>query len=144
MIIYNGQPYSRLGDISGGYNRSFRYGDGLFETIRVFRGEAVFIERNFDRLRKGIVLLGYHCEWESWKQEVLAGIEQILDHQESAGPGRIRLHVWREGKGAYAPQIDSLSYLIEYAVLSVEPFEQPETVTLSYFHGIPLQDSPVS
>lgn len=144
MIIYNGQPYSSLAEVPEGFNRSFRYGDGLFETIRVFRGQTVFTEAHFDRLRKGVVLLGYTCDWESWKQEVLAGVEQILAHQESAGPGRIRLHVWREGTGAYAPQEDGMSYLIEYAVLPTEYFEEPGTVHLSDFHGMTLRDSPLS
>lgn len=91
-----------------------------------------------------MVILGYQCDWAQFRRQVLEGITSLLNKQEAAGPGRIRLHVWRDGGGAYGPVSDNISWLLEYAILPVEYFEYPEPVTLSDFHGLSVQDSAIS
>ena len=49
MILVNGE-YKRHVEIS---DRGFQYGDGLFETIAVNNGQAVFLDRHLARLEKG-------------------------------------------------------------------------------------------
>ncbi len=38
-----------------------RYGDGLFETMRVVNGRIVLQYLHFDRLFQGISILQFHC-----------------------------------------------------------------------------------
>ncbi|MGZ5027878.1 MAG: aminodeoxychorismate lyase [Methylobacter sp.] len=49
MILINGESNSHI-DIS---DRGFQYGDGLFETIEIRNGHAVFLERHLERLNSG-------------------------------------------------------------------------------------------
>jgi 4-amino-4-deoxychorismate lyase len=49
MILVNGE-FKNLIDVS---DRGFQYGDGLFETITVADGQAVFWERHWQRLKTG-------------------------------------------------------------------------------------------
>ncbi len=49
MILVNGE-YKEHVEIS---DRGFQYGDGLFETIAVNNGQAVFFDRHLDRLQAG-------------------------------------------------------------------------------------------
>ena len=41
-------------------NRSFLYGDGLFETIRVLNGSPQFLLAHFNRLQNGGEVLKYN------------------------------------------------------------------------------------
>lgn len=49
MTLINGESKEHI-EIS---DRGFQYGDGLFETIEVRNGQAVFLERHLDRLNSG-------------------------------------------------------------------------------------------
>ncbi|TRW89506.1 aminodeoxychorismate lyase [Candidatus Methylobacter oryzae] len=49
MILINGESKNHI-EIS---DRGFQYGDGLFETIEVRDGQAVFLERHLERLNSG-------------------------------------------------------------------------------------------
>lgn len=49
MILINGKKTEQI----GARDRGLHYGDGLFETIAVIEGEAVFWERHLQRLEKG-------------------------------------------------------------------------------------------
>ncbi|MBA3898865.1 MAG: aminotransferase class IV, partial [Bacteroidetes bacterium] len=53
VVIYNGSIISFRQNLFGAENRGFRYGDGLFETIRVMNGEPCFFNKHFQRLLKG-------------------------------------------------------------------------------------------
>jgi len=54
MILINGESKEHI-EIS---DRGFQYGDGLFETIEVRDGLAVFLERHLERLNSGCQRLG--------------------------------------------------------------------------------------
>ena len=49
MMLVNGIFKERI-EIS---DRGFQYGDGLFETIAVVKGQPIFIDRHLDRLKTG-------------------------------------------------------------------------------------------
>ncbi|WP_333874895.1 aminodeoxychorismate lyase [Methylobacter sp.] len=49
MILINGESREHI-EIA---DRGFQYGDGLFETIEVRNGQAVFLERHLERLNAG-------------------------------------------------------------------------------------------
>jgi 4-amino-4-deoxychorismate lyase len=57
MILINGESREHI-EIS---DRGFQYGDGLFETIEVRDGRAVFLERHLQRLNEGCQRLYIPC-----------------------------------------------------------------------------------
>ncbi len=57
MILINGESKNHI-EIS---DRGFQYGDGLFETIEVRDGQAVFLERHLERLSSGCRRLYIPC-----------------------------------------------------------------------------------
>ncbi len=70
MVIVNGEQ-SRCIDVS---DRGFQYGDGLFETIEVRNGKAVFFDRHWRRLQAGCERLSIPCP----ALEIIAGEIQAL------------------------------------------------------------------
>lgn len=93
-------------------NRGFRYGDALFESIRVVNGKACFIEDHFIRLKKGMEVLKMRSANISFKDLKLQ-IEKLIEKNQLNKGGRIRLSVFRTGDGLYTPENEGKSYVIE-------------------------------
>lgn len=100
-------------------NRAFRYGDGLFETMRLAKGQLKFIDLHADRLQRGMKALkidGY-SQMDSYfireKTDQLA-IRNKIKH------GRFRLTVYRDAAGLYTPAANKAGYCLE-----LDPLEEP-------------------
>jgi branched-chain amino acid aminotransferase len=59
-------------------DRGLLLGDGLFETIAVFNGKAVWLADHLDRLLDGAVVLGLPAE----RQVIEASVTEVLTHAE--------------------------------------------------------------
>ena len=53
FFMYNNKVYPANSGVIGPDNRSFRYGDGLFETMKMIKGNIVNKEFHFERLLMG-------------------------------------------------------------------------------------------
>jgi branched-chain amino acid aminotransferase len=100
-------------------NRAFRYGDGLFESMRVMKGKLKFPELHAERLQKGMKALkidGY-SQADSWflKEKV-----EELARRNKIKHGRLRLTVFRDAEGLYAPTQNKMAYCLE-----IQPIEEP-------------------
>jgi len=98
-------------------NRAFKFGDGLFETIKVEEGKIVFIEDHYFRLMASMRMLRMDISMkftlEFFKQEILRTIEA-----NKLTNARVRFTVYRNGEGLYLPEDYTTSYLIEVNQLS--------------------------
>ncbi len=100
-------------------NRAFKYGDGLFESMRLMKGQLKFVDLHADRLQRGMKALkieGY-SQMDAWflkeKTEDLARRNKIKH-------GRLRLTVYRDAEGLYTPSQNKMAYCLE-----VEPLDEP-------------------
>jgi len=111
-IYFNGKRFAGETPLITAYNRGFRYGDGLFETIRVVRGGIKLADLHFERLLAGMQSLLFEPPFSSPGE--LA--DQILDlckyngHAESA---RVRLMVFRGDGGINDPGGQAPQYIIQ-------------------------------
>ncbi|MCB0703654.1 MAG: aminotransferase class IV [Saprospiraceae bacterium] len=108
-IIFNGRLVSRNQPLFSSGNRSFRYGDGLFESMRYAKGQIYWLDRHIRRLQEGMHFLGLESPEILSADYLAAQIAKL----ELSGPSRLRLSVFRSGGGTYQPQTDSFEYLIE-------------------------------
>jgi branched-chain amino acid aminotransferase len=107
-------------------NRAFKYGDGLFETIRVRNGEILFIEAHFARLSKGLNILRMQ---NSKKPLTIKKFQKILQDfllKQSDANLRIRITFFRQGAGLYTPQETAYDYFIESSKLDSASFSLNE------------------
>ncbi len=103
-------------------NRAFRYGDALFESIRVCNNKIMFLKDHLTRLKLGMTVLRMNLSAEFTSEnlgELMAG---LLKKNEDLPNARIRLTVFRNGGGYYAPESNDISFLIESSPMA-SPYE---------------------
>jgi len=82
-------------------NRSFRYGDGFFETMKMVNGKIVLEELHFERLFTSLALLQFQKPvyfTPGYLREQIVALAKENKHQASA---RIRLTIFRGEGGLY-------------------------------------------
>ena len=94
-------------------NRSFLYGDGIYESIRIFKGKVLFLGDHLRRLEKGMKLLGFDFEAETFQQELTQQLKTTLEANLITGHGRAKIHIFRAGTGAYKPLENNPYFLME-------------------------------
>lgn len=98
-------------------NRSFRYGDALFETLRMFDGQLPFWESHWDRLHSGAQYLRFQHLNDSFFYK-----NEIHRLCESGGNWRIRLSLYRKDGGLYTPDQMETAFLIEATPINDSQF----------------------
>lgn len=101
-------------------NRAFRYGDSLFESIRICNNHVMFLRDHISRLKLGMTILRMNLPSELNTENVHDFIQHLIRHNAHAPNGRIRLTVFRNDGGHYSPESNDISFLIES-----EPVEGP-------------------
>jgi len=102
-------------------NRSFKYGDGLFETVRLHFGKVVFLCEHYERLLLGFNTLqmhlpeGFSPEW--LEQEINKAVNASDNHANSLC-WRVRMTFWRADGGLYAPTNNKVHWHVAAELLA--------------------------
>jgi branched-chain amino acid aminotransferase len=109
--IYSGGHFMQVdADSVALSNRSFNYGDGLFESIRIASGRMLFFDDHWLRLLNGMRLCGYPDDFL-----IASDLHQIaseLIQKNEVKGGRLKLLVYRDADGYYKPESDNLEWLV--------------------------------
>jgi len=114
LICYNGEllPESSHPGISG--FRSFTYGDGVYDTLRVRFGKLRFPGDHLRRLLNAIEYLRISVP-HGFDTRLLHYTVALMESNQLTNPdshGRIRIQVWRGGEGYATPESDHPDFLI--------------------------------
>jgi branched-chain amino acid aminotransferase len=85
-------------------NRSFRYGDGFFETIKVVQGRVQFADLHTDRLFASLQALQFESPSFLTPAYLLSRIEQLVAKNGHQKLARVRLTIFRGNGGLYDPE----------------------------------------
>jgi len=113
FINFNGSIISSDQQIFSVSNRGFRYGDGLFESMRYMNGKLKFPDLHIDRVLKGMKVLKLENSFylDSW---LLREKVDELARRNKIGPNaRFRLTVFRDSGGFYSPDSNKMAYVLE-------------------------------
>lgn len=121
--IFNGHLISIYEPAISFTNRAFRYGDALFETIRLAKGQVMFLSDHVTRLKLGMTVLRMNVPAEFKTDNIRALINELLVQNNIKGDARIRLTVLRNDGGFYAPETNDISFLIEAEPLKQNGYE---------------------
>ncbi|KLT65728.1 aminotransferase class IV [Pedobacter sp. BMA] len=94
-------------------NRGFKFGDGLFESMRMIDNKLQFADLHADRLVGGMKALKIdgHSLMDDYfiRQKTL----DLAKKNRWNGNARFRLSVYRQGSGVYTPETNKGSYILE-------------------------------
>ena len=121
QLCLNGSFFHVSDPILVSSNRGFRYGDGLFETMRMNKGTIPLASLHFERLFHGLNLLEIDAADLSAKI-LLQLITQLVGHNGNLESARVRLAVFRNEQ-------NKAEFLIEAFAL-----ETPQVIE----HGLSL------
>ena len=109
-INFNGKIIDANTPIFTTKNRAFRYGDALFESVRILDGRLPFLKYHYDRLKHGMEVLGFDIPTHF---SIIFFENEIKKLTRDKGNFRIRLTVYRSDGGLYTPENNTPVFLIE-------------------------------
>lgn len=110
---YNGKIYKENTPVIGADNRGLRYGDGLFETLKVAHEKILFADEHFARLWKGMKLLQFEppklFSPDILEEQVISLVKKNAQHNLA----RVRLTIFRSDGGLYDARDMKPNYIIQ-------------------------------
>lgn len=110
---YNGKLFKEGTAIIGADNRGLRYGDGLFETMKLKNGRLLFEDEHFARLWRGMNILQFDIPRHFTVEILQAAIKQLAEKNGHERAARIRLNIVRGDGGLYDAKNHSPNYIIQ-------------------------------
>jgi branched-chain amino acid aminotransferase len=109
FICFNGKFLSFDEPLFTSQNRGFRYGDGVFETIKVYKSKILFEQFHYDRLFLGLKMLQIQHDLSS--SNLTSQILELCGKNHCIESARVRLAVYRndESKAEFVIETSHLS-----------------------------------
>ncbi|MFY0252350.1 aminotransferase class IV [Chitinophaga sp. 30R24] len=126
FLCYNGKYIPAADPIFTADNRSFRYGDGFFETLKVYQGEVLLADLHFERLLASLHLLHFDIPTHFTKAFFIQHILDLCNKNDVSQLARVRVAIFRSDGGLYDPVNNLPNYLIQCWELSETALELNE------------------
>ena len=143
MVFLNGRLVPEAEAVVSVLDRGLAYGDGLFETFRVFGGRAFRWDAHLARLREGVQALGYKLPYTNSELRTFAS-QLIREHKLKEGILRLVLTrgIGPEGYSPKGAENGSVSMSLHPAP-EVDPEAPPAWRLVTSTHALRLND-PIS
>ncbi|MBG6234664.1 branched-chain amino acid aminotransferase [Pedobacter sp. CAN_A7] len=122
-ILHNDEFFTANHPVLTASNRSFRYGDGLFETIRMSNGKLQFPEYHVDRLKAGMKALKMEGSVLLDEYFLKQKTAELCKKNKLKDNVKFRLSVYRGGEGLYTPEINKYGYVLEATPMDNSQYE---------------------
>ncbi len=109
---YNGKILAENELIAGPQNRGLRYGDGIFETMKLKNDQLILSDEHFARLWKGMQMLQFDIPKLLSPEKLEAEILQLAAKNKLTA-ARVRLTIIRSDGGIYDAKNNIPNYIIE-------------------------------
>jgi branched-chain amino acid aminotransferase len=110
-------------------NRSFLYGDALFDTLIYRNTNLVFIEAHYFRLLASMRQLRMEIPsfftQDYWEEEILKTLKA-----NNLSDARVRTTIYRDSKGLYTPNTNSIQFIIQ---TNVSDYQMKHDYTLGIY-----------
>ena len=141
MVNQNGSIL-KLNELKLSYeNRAFKYGDGIFDTLKFENNTLYFLEDHYFRLMSSMRMLRMKIPMDFTLEYYEKQIRLTLLANDLNKSARIRVNVFRVNGGLYTPKSNEVSFTIEVKALNQERIEQVE---IELFKDFPLSSGLLS
>jgi branched-chain amino acid aminotransferase len=113
MINFNGELLFEENVKLSLENRGFKYGDAIFETVKVSNKKVIFWEDHYFRLMASMRMLRMKIPMQFTLEFLEQEILKIVAVQDTAASFRVRLNISRKDGGLYTPKTNEIDYLID-------------------------------
>lgn len=117
MVNYNGDLLSIENLNISLNNRGFKYGDSIFETIKIQNNKVIFWEDHYFRLMSSMRMLRMKIPLQFTLEFLEQEIIRTVKANDLEKGARVRLNVFRKDGGFYTPLSNSIDYTIEVAAI---------------------------
>jgi len=118
MVNFNQQILSKDDTIFKIENRAFKYGDGVFETLKIVKQKIIFCEEHYFRLMASLRMLRMKIPmdftFDFFENQILKTLEE-----NKLQDARVRVSVFRRAGGGYLPKDNTINFLIEVSQLTI-------------------------
>jgi branched-chain amino acid aminotransferase len=118
--------------IATAFNRSLRYGDGLFETMYWDGSQIQNLDFHLDRLFQGLMILKFDLTGGFTRAFISKEIKKLCAQNASSSRSRVRLNVFREDGPSLMPVSNKPVFIIESTDF---PEINPAPLRLTLFEG---------
>ena len=112
MINFNGELHYPDTIKLTSENRAFKYGDAIFETVKVIHHKVVFWEDHYFRLMSSMRMLRMKIPMDFTLEFLENEILKTVAVQDTAISYRVRLNIFRKDGGLYTPKTNKIDYSI--------------------------------
>ena len=94
-------------------NRAFRFGDGVFESIRIVNGLPYNLQFHIERMLQGAIILNLeipnHFSVDYFKSQ----IKSLIEKNSIQAGGKARISLFRDGEGTYFSESNKAVFFID-------------------------------
>lgn len=112
-ISFNNQIVLKETPLFTIFNRSFCYGDGFFESIRITGGEMPFIKNHFERIKETAAVLEINLPKDFSIESLEETVALLCEKNEVLQEGKARINFYRKEGGLYAPENSECGVVID-------------------------------
>ncbi len=107
-------------------NRSFLYGDAIFETLKIVNNKILFFEDHYFRLMSSMRIVRMEIPMTFTMEYLEEQILKLLDALNFRNAARVRFTVFRNEGGFYLPSDNSISFVIQATELENIRYKIPK------------------
>jgi branched-chain amino acid aminotransferase len=113
FISFNNQIVSKETPLFTIANRSFCYGDGFFESMRITGSEMPFIKNHFDRIKETASVLEINLPPDLSIESLQETVKLLAEKNGVEKEGKARINFYRNEGGLYAPESNTCSVIVD-------------------------------
>jgi len=118
MINFNGDILDQEKFSLTAENRGFKYGDAVFETIKVVNKKVIFWEDHYFRLMASMRMLRMKIPMSFTLEFLEKEILSLVKANNTSQKSRVRLTIFRKDGGLYMPKTNEIDFLVEASELN--------------------------
>ena len=113
MINYNGDLFASDQLIFTPENRAFKYGDAVFEILKIAHGKVIFWEDHYFRLMASMRMLRMKIPIDFTLEFLEQEILKTISPDKKNSIQIVRLNIYRKNGGQYLPKTNKIDYIIQ-------------------------------